>query len=163
MPGRSLTSEEILTLLVETPPRIAEHTTGLTPVQLRTAPQPDEWSAVDVLAHLRACADMWGACIVTILAKDHPMIRAVNPKSWIKQTNYRDLEFELSWHAFMTQRADLLAVLEPLPSESWSRSATVTGAGAVLERTVHDYARRLARHERSHFKQFQHIADALRV
>ena len=65
MPKRPLTIEQVLTLLAETPPRIAALTAGLAPAQLRTAPNHDEWSANDVLAHLRACADMWGDCIVT--------------------------------------------------------------------------------------------------
>jgi hypothetical protein len=26
-----------------------------------------EWSAVEVLAHLRACGDVWGGCIARIL------------------------------------------------------------------------------------------------
>lgn len=88
---------------------------------------PGEWSLNDMLAHLRACADMWGACSETILAEDGPIIWAVNPKTWIKQTDYPELEFQPSLRSFTTQRADLLAILEPLPHESWSRTATVTG------------------------------------
>ena len=80
MPGISLTTEQILTMLAETPPRIAALTAGLAPVQLRTKPS-DEWSANDVLAHLRACADMWGNCIVAILTQDTPTLRAVNPRT----------------------------------------------------------------------------------
>ena len=83
MPSRSLTIEQILTLLAETPPRIAALTAKLAPAQLHTAPDPGEWSANDVLAHLRACADMWGNCIVTIIAEDTPTIRAVNPRTRI--------------------------------------------------------------------------------
>src|SRR5438552_15942070 len=136
MPGRSLTIEQILTLLAEAPPRIAALTAGLSPAQLHTAPNPGEWSANDVLAHLRSCADVWGNCIAAILAEDTPTIRAVNPTTWIKQTDYPELEFRPSLQAFVTQRANLLAVLEPLPPEDWLRGATVTGAGKVLERTV---------------------------
>lgn len=163
MPSRSLTIEQVLTLLAETPQRIAALTDGLTPTQLRTAPSRDEWSANDVLAHLRACADVWGNCIATIIAEDRPTIRAVNPTTWIKQTDYNELEFRPSWHAFATQRAELLPVLEPLPREGWSRSATVTGAGKVLERTVLSYASWLARHERSHVKQFNKIVNTMQM
>jgi hypothetical protein len=157
----SLTIEQILTLLAEAPPRIATLTNGLAPAQLQTAPSHDEWSANDVLAHLRSCADVWGSCIVTMLAEDEPTIRAVNPRTWIKKTDYRELEFWPSLRAFTTQRADLLAILEPLPHESWSRAATVTGAGKVLERTVLTYAQGLARHERPHIKQIERIVDMM--
>ena len=152
-----------MTLLVETPPRIAALTAGLEPAQMHTTSNRDVWSANDVLAHLRACADVWGDCIVAMIAEDKPTLRAVNPLTWIKKTDYLELEFRPSLHSFATQRADLLAVLEPLPPEGWSRAATVTGAGKVLERTVLFYAQWLARHERQHVKQVDRIVNATHV
>jgi DinB superfamily len=100
---------------------------------------------------------------VAMIAEDTPTLRAVNPRTWIKQTDYRDLEFRPSLRAFAAQRADLLAVLEPLPHEGWSRAATVTGAGKVLERTVLSYAQWLARHERPHVRQVERIVNAMRT
>ena len=163
MPSRSLTTEQVLTLLAATPSRLAVLSAGLTPAQLQTAPNSDEWSANDVLAHLRACADVWGDCIAAMLAEDTPTLRAVNPTTWIKKTDYLDLEFQPSLHSFATQRADLLAILEPLLPEGWSRTATVTGAGAALTRTVLDYAERLARHERAHLRQIERLVEAMRA
>jgi hypothetical protein len=163
MPGKSLPSEQVLTLLAEAPLRLAALTAGVSPAQLRSAPGPGEWSANDVLAHLRACADMWGAAITTILAEERPTIRAVNPRAWIVQTDYLDLDFQPSLRAYATQRSELLALLEPLPPGGWSRTATVTGAGRPLERTTLDYAERLARHEQPHINQIARIVNALRV
>ncbi len=163
MPSKPLTSEYVLTLLAESPRGIATLTAGLSPAQLRTAPSPGEWSANDVLAHLRSCADVWGGCIAAILADDRPVIRAINPRTWIKKMDYPELEFQPSLGSFTTQRADLLAILEPLPHESWSCSATVTGAGKPLERTVLFYAGWLAHHERPHIKQIARIAKAMRL
>lgn len=157
----TLITEQTLTLLAETPGRIAALTADLSPAQLQTRPAPDEWSAVDVLAHLRACADVWGGCMATILAKDGPTLRAVNPTTWIRGTDYPTQEFQPSLQAFTSQRRELLAVLEPLTPAEWSRAATVTGAGKPLERTVFFYARWLAKHERTHFKQIARIAKML--
>jgi hypothetical protein len=161
VPDRQLTTEQILTLLAEAPPRIAALTAGVTPAQLRTIPNHDGWSANDVLAHVRACADVWGGCITAMIAEDRPTLRAVNPRSWIKKTEYRGLEFRPSLRSFTKQRADLFAVLEPLPHKAWSRSATVTGAGAVLVRTVHFYAQWLATHERTHVKQIARMVNEM--
>ena len=99
---------------------------------------------------------------MAMLAEEGPTLRAINPRTWINQTNYLDLEFRPSLRAFTTQRADLLAVLEPLPPEGWSRAATVTGAGVPLVRTVRFYAEWLARHERPHLKQIERIVTSLR-
>jgi len=163
VPKRSLTIEQVLTLLAETPRRIAALTAGLAPAQLHTAPNHGEWSANDVLAHLRSCADVWGNCIEVIIAQDTPTIRAVNPTTWINSTDYLEQEFQPSLYAFATQRTDLLAVLEPLAHEDWSRAATVTGAGKPLVRTVHTYAQRLARHERTHVKQIERIVNTMHM
>src|SRR5215216_4773222 len=104
----------MLSLLAETPPRLEALTAEVAPAQLQTAPNDNEWSAKDVLAHLRACADVWGGCIAAIIAEERPTLRAVNPRTWIRQTDYRELEFRPSLHAFAAQRAELLAVLAPL-------------------------------------------------
>ncbi len=162
MPTRSLTIEQVLTLLAETPARIAAVTADLPSAQLHTAPSHEAWSANDVLAHLRACADIWGACMQQMIAEDAPTLRAVNPTTWITKTDYPEQEFRPSLHAFAAQRADLLAVLAPLPREGWSRAATVTGAGPPLERTVLDYGRRLAGHERQHVTQVERIVATMR-
>jgi DinB superfamily len=162
VPRSSFSIEGALSLLAGTPTRIATLTDGLSPAQLRSAPSPEEWSASDVLAHLRSCADMWGGYMMTILAEDRPTIRAINPRAWIEQTDYLELEFAPSLRAFTTQRAALLAVLEPLPLEGWARAATVTGAGSPLQKTVLDYAERMARHERPHVKQIERITRSMR-
>jgi hypothetical protein len=120
----------------------------------------DGWSANDVLAHLRSCADVGGKFIAAILAEDRPTLRAVDPRTWIKRTNYPELEYRPSLRSFAKQRADLLAVLEPLPQKHWSRAATVTGGGIAREKTVHSYAQWLARHERTHLKQIGRIVGA---
>src|SRR5712691_2639201 len=152
MPSTSLTIERVLTLLAETPTRIAALTADLSPEEVQMRPTPEEWSASVVLAHLRACADVWGTCIRTILEEDRPQFRAVSPRSWIKQADYPELEFRPSLGAFTTQRADLLAILSPLPIAAWERSARVSTVGRVLEPTVLSYAERLVVHERPHIK-----------
>jgi len=115
MPKGSLTIEQMSTLLAASPTRLEALSAGVAPAQLHAAPKNDEWSANDVLPHLRACADAWSSCILTIIAKDTPALRAVNPRTWIKQTDYRELEFRPSLSAFAAQRAALLTVLERLP------------------------------------------------
>ncbi len=95
-----------------------------------------------------------------IIAENHPTFRAMNPTTWIKSTNYPELDFTPSFRAYVRQRAELLALLTPLSRAAWSRAATVTGAGRPLERTVFDYAKWLANHERSHVKQIARIVGS---
>ena len=160
--------EQILILLAAAPARLAhltggDLTAGLPPARWLASPEPGEWSARDVLAHLRACADMWGKAILVILSEDAPTIKAVNPTTWIKQTDYRQQEFQPSLQAYTAQRAALLAVLQPLAPAAWSRMALVTGAGKPIQRSVYTYAQWLANHELTHLKQVDRIVNALRL
>jgi len=149
--------EQLLALRKEATPRITVATADAAAARLRAVPAGDEWSPNDVLAHMRSCADVWGNSIRTLLDEHEPTIRAVNPRWWIKDTNYPDLKFGPSFRAFSKQRADLLRILEPLPPKAWTRAATVTGAGKPLRLTVHHYVERLAIHERAHVKQIERM------
>jgi hypothetical protein len=163
VPRGVMTVEQILSELTNGPPLIAEATIGLTKAQLHVAPRPGEWSANEVLAHLRSCADVWGDCIATILERDKQTIRALNPRTWIDKTDYLKQNFQSSLRAFTEQRVALMAVLETLGPDAWSRSATVTGAGKPIVRTVQSYAEWMAEHERPHVKQIKRIASTMRI
>jgi len=156
-----LTIEQILAMLEAAPSQIAGLTAGLTETQLSSSPGPGEWSTNEVLAHLRSCADVWGSCIKMILEQDMPTIRAVNPRTWIRSTNYPEQKFKPSLQSFTVQRTGLLAILKPLKPKTWSRSATITGAGKPFERSVLSYAQWMAEHERPHLKQIKSIVTAM--
>ena len=165
--GFSVTRElmstgQILSLLAETPSRVGVLSRSLSPAQLRTPPGPGEWSVNDVVAHLRSCVDTRGVTLQRILKEDSPTIRAINPRTWITSTNYLELEFHDSFAVFARERADLLETLAQLSPEAWTRSALVTGAGAVLTRTAQAFGDWLARHERQHYRQLEQISEAVR-
>jgi hypothetical protein len=90
-----------------------------------------------------------------------PTIRSIDPRTWMRQTDYPDLEFRPSLDAFTDQRAELLTLLESLPAEDWPRTATMTGAGKPIVRSLESFTQRLAIHERPHLKQIQRIANAI--
>lgn len=162
MMKKYLSSEKILLILKETPLRLAELTSGLAAAQLRTVPGDGEWSVNEVLAHLRACSDVWGdRYIATILAEEQPTIRAINPRTWIKQTDYLAQEFQPALRTFTEQRNRLLKKLKLLPPEAWQRTNTLVGAGRPIQQTLHSHADGLARHERTHLKQIERTISAL--
>lgn len=160
--AKQLASDQIIALLETLPQRMAELTGGLTSAQLHDRLDPDTWSMNEILAHLRTCADVWGGCIQTIVTEDRPVIRAVNPRTWARSTNYEALEFRQSFAAFAGQRADLLAFLRPLTPDQWARTATVTVAGRPFERTPLYYGQWLAEHERSHVKHIERMVKSSR-
>lgn len=163
MPRELLPVDELLAALAGAPSQIAALTADRSPAQLRKRPGPEEWSANEVLAHLRSCSDVWGAAMARIANENRPTIRAVNPRTWIEGTDYLDLEFRPSLRLFTKQRGTLLKLLRALGARGWSRSAILTGAGSPLHPTIHLYADRMVRHERTHLGQMARIAGAFRA
>ena len=161
MAHRVLPADEITQILAETPRRIVELTKGLTAAQL-DQPALGKWSINDHLAHLRACHDMFGGSMLRIIREDHPSVTAMNPHTWIKQTDYPKWKFKPALAAFKKQRAELLEEIARMPAKGWRRTATVKVWGATYQRTVHFYGGWMASHERAHWKSLERIADALR-
>jgi hypothetical protein len=151
-----LTAEECLALLRENARRLVSLTDGLPSERLHTAPDPHEWSPNDVLAHIRACCDVWGGNIAKILAHDHPTFAGMNPRTWMNRTDYPEWPFDKALAAFSAQRKELLGTVDGLTPADWERTAFVTSYGTVgFDRTVRSYASQLAKHERTHVRQIE--------
>jgi hypothetical protein len=148
---------EILSLLAEMPRRLVSMTQGLENARLYSKAEEESWSVNDILAHLRACADVWGKSILAMISQDHPTIRYVSPRTWLRKTDYPAQEFYGSLHAFTEQRNDLLKSLTSLANEDWVREATFTGTTRGREQTIFSYARRIVDHEAQHLDQIERI------
>lgn len=147
--------EATLALLATTPRRITTACLDMDELQLRSTPEPDAWSIHEILAHLRACADVWGAGIIAMLTQDHPTLRYVSPRTWIRKTHYLELPFHASLEAFAQQRDELLKTLRALERDEWSRGATFTATTRGREQTILSYAQRIAQHENEHCEQIE--------
>jgi hypothetical protein len=162
MSGDLLPADTILRELAITPVRLKNLAVGVMPSLLERPPAADEWSAGQVLAHLRACADVWGErYMLPILQQDMPTIKAINPRTWILSTDYLQLDYQTSLLAFTEQRRRLLATLSALKPEDWQRGNTLIGAGKPLQQTLHLHADRMVRHERTHLKQIERTLKRL--
>jgi hypothetical protein len=81
----------------------------------------------------------------------------VNPRTWVEESGYLQLEFGTSLRAFAKQRARLFSGLRRLAPKDWSRPATVTSGSRAREETVLSYAHWLARHERAHYPEIRRL------
>jgi len=161
MGEKQIPDDAVLVILEGNPQRIAEFTAGLDETGLHTPPAENEWSVVEVLAHIRSTCDVWGKAIQDILENDRRSFKAVNPRTWIDRTDYPLLDFSPSFEGYLKQRAELLMILRGLKPSDWLRETVVTGAGKPLVRSVHFYAQWLATHERTHVKQIQKTVEAV--
>ena len=145
--------ERILAALDETPRWLTRSTSRVDAKRLRLKPDPASWSAVDILSHLRACSDVWGASIDSMLSEDEPALPEIHPRQWQKQADYDTLSFGESLKIFARQRRGLLKMLTALAFEDWERGAMLGGR----RHTVFTQARRLAKHEAEHCKQIEEM------
>ena len=146
-------TEKYLGIISETPLRIGQAIKGLEEARLQFKPDNKSWSANDILAHLRSCADLWTHSIYAMLAENTPTFSDINEGKWAKVTRYAELPFCDSFHVFSLQRESLLRVLKVLPFEAWARSAL------IFERkhTVFTQTRRMAKHEQEHCEQIESL------
>ena len=147
--------EKYLSLLADTSRCLMKATRGFDDAHLQFKPDEKAWSVNDILAHLRSCADVWGASIEAMLAQDRPTLPYRHPRQWIKKTNYPDLSFHESFQAFQMQRKKLLKILKSLSFEDWSRAAMIKNR----EHTVFSQIRRMALHENVHCQQIEEILE----
>jgi hypothetical protein len=144
-----------LSVLSETPKQIARIARGRNDRELHRKPAPEAWSARDIVAHLRACAEVWGRSIDRMITEDQPTIRYVSPRGWIKKTDYLLQNFHDSLRAFSQTRGGLVDTLRALDVAAWSRGATFTGTTLGRDATVRSYATRIAEHEVRHLDQLR--------
>lgn len=150
--------DKYLITISETPQRIARAVKGCDEPQLHFKADVKSWSASDILAHLRSCADLWTHSIYAMLAENEPVFSDIDERKWARVTRYAELPFHNSIQVFSLQRESLVRVLRDLSFGFWERSAI------IFERrhTVFTQTRRMAKHETEHIEQFQSLMRSLK-
>ena len=151
--------ESSLYTLRETPLRLLAWTAGMDETRLQAAPEPNEWSMAEILAHVRAGAEVWSYSVYAMLTLDSPQLAHVHPRDWMKTLGYAKLSFADNFRAFEVERQNLLRVLERLSWADWERPATFIGK--VNSTTIFGETFRMALHEADHWNQFEKTAAAV--
>lgn len=144
--------EKIMQMLEETPQSISS-VLMTTQKDVYFKPNQKDWSAHEVLMHLRACTDVWSETIHEMLSKDKPVLAEIHPAVQLKNGNYKEQEFVASLRIFIDQREKLLQKLKDLRFEDWSRGGMIGGRG----HTVFSQTRRMALHEQEHCRQIEEL------
>lgn len=144
--------------LIEAPQRIAACTAGLDETRLRIPPAPGEWSAAEIMVHVRGSAEARTRMIQKMLTLDNTRIPYVSPRGWAKKYQYDRLSFAVNFQAYQVERAKLIGVLQKLTLEQWNRSTTFTGKAKTF--TVFDVAVSMANHDTEHCNQLEAMFPA---
>jgi hypothetical protein len=149
----------LVELLADTPRQIVAMTADLESAQIVHRPDAESWSLNEILAHLRACQEVWGRSILAMIEQDHPTIRYVSPRGWGRKRGYEGLDFRQSLEAFTGQRASLVERLTRLDVAGWSRGATFTATVRGRNQTVLSFAHRIVDHEQEHLAQMRAVQE----
>jgi hypothetical protein len=151
----SIEIQKYLMLLEETPSRIGACTADLDELLLQKRPDKGKWSAADILAHLRACDEIWSHSIYAMLIEENPTLPILAPRKWTKVDHYEKRPFHSSLQTFTLRREELLAILRPLPEEKWKRTAVI----GQNTHSIFSQVRRIALHEHGHCEQMETVLE----
>lgn len=80
--------EAHLATLQSTPAVLSRVSSDLDDVRLRQRPQPGQWSLIELLAHLSACAEIWGDDIREMLSCDIPTLTKPHPRGVMNEAAF---------------------------------------------------------------------------
>ena len=143
---------DLIKRLSDVPVRIANAVARFPEADRHMAAPNGEWSAADILAHLRASDDIVAHRLYAILTRDNPILPAYDERRWAEIAGYPQAYFELSLKTFTMRRAELAAMLDQAAIDDWQRLGTheVKGAISLLE-----VATSLVEHEEEHCLQLE--------
>jgi uncharacterized damage-inducible protein DinB len=134
------------------PKRIERAVARVDAARLTTLPAAGEWSARDVLAHLRASDDILAPRLVAILVRDRPPLPAYDERRWAEVLDYAGRDFHDLLRVYAGRRAELVDTLRRLAPEDWQREGTHEERGP---RAILQLLRILVEHEQEHCAQIE--------
>jgi len=146
--------DNLLKRLSDVPARIAHAVARLSEADKHMAVSTDEWSAVQILAHLRASDDIVAHRLYAILARDNPVLPAYDERRWAEIAGYPRADFELLLKTYTLRRTELVKMLQQVVLNDWDRLGTHEVRGTI---SLLDVATSLVEHEEEHCIQLEAI------
>ena len=134
------------------PDRLARLLERLDDVRAAQRPSEEEWSAAEVVAHLRDVDEIYGHRIARSLAEDDPLFEDFDQEAAVEARRGQTLPLAETFEAFARGRADLVARLRGLNDAQWARTGRHPVRGTE---TVLDNLRTLYRHDQAHAEQIR--------
>ena len=137
-------------------PALLEHVTrDMTDAALRTPPQPDKWSPIQIVAHLADVELVYGYRMRQVLAEAHPTFAPIDQNAWAKRFRYQEAALADKLELFRTARKATLSLLELAAPEDMERK----GFHPEYQKhyTLGDLVQILANHDANHIGQIERL------
>jgi len=165
--------EQCLRRTARTADELAAAIRGQDEATLAWRPGATNWSAKEIICHLRDIEELLMLRLETIAALDEPMIsaagmgsRALNlksdgqpaaPERWAEDRQYLRNDAAEALAVFRKRREETLAHLADLSAEEWQRGGIHPRRGRM---SVDDFLMDMARHDDDHLDQLRRALDA---
>ena len=147
-----MNTDSLINRIADIPNRIVRTVAGWSEAALLAQPAPGEWSAAEVLAHLRSADDILTPRIYMMLVRDNPTLLAYEERTWADVLGYAEADFHTSVQTYILKRAELVNVLRHLTPEQWQRTGVHEHNGSLtIEKLVTD----IVLHEGEHCRQIE--------
>ncbi len=150
-----ITPAELLRAYRATPRVLRAFTAGLSAERLDWRRDDDDWSIVEIIAHLADAEDNSHERVRRMLTETNPSFLDYDEKAWARERNYREKTLDDVLTRFCDQRAAHIATLEALDADDWERTGQHNTMGAL---TVRSITASMAAHDMEHLGQ---ISDSL--
>lgn len=121
------------------------------------SPEPDAWSALDVLSHLIGVEQAYHTRLNRVLAEELPNIPVIHPD---EATHDRQSSPDALSQQFGRERAETLAILRGLNPGQWQRAGIHEKKGRT---TLRFFVQDLVEHDIEHTNQLVEIIQAGRA
>lgn len=144
-----LGDQDLEAVLAATPERVAELTEELDLETLQKRPEPDEWSAEEILAHLFDAEVVYSFRWRFTLAEENPVYPGYDQDEWIKLPKP---SFPEMLAAFASMRRANVWLVEETPTDQWGKDAQHSERGSEPFGTSLAV---VAGHDLAHLKQLE--------
>jgi len=171
-----LAVDSVLERLAKTPCELAGALDGRSERELSRRPDAENWSATEIICHLRDVEELFQVRFHTILAVHEPQIfvlgasaselapwrvggairHPLDPVRWAEDRQYARNDANEAHAAFARRREEVLTVLRSLPAEDWQRVGIHAARGRL---TLRDWVTSLAAHDDNHLDQLRRALE----
>ncbi|HUO63836.1 MAG TPA: DinB family protein, partial [Terriglobales bacterium] len=129
---------------------------GVPDAKLSRRPDEKNWSAREVVCHVRDTEESFMMRFLTMMAMDEPKFLPVEPDRWAIERQYQRNDVQEALSAFKSRRDETLRFFRGLKPEQWERSGIHATRGKM---TLKDFVELMAWHDDNHLDQLKRALD----
>jgi uncharacterized damage-inducible protein DinB len=150
------TLEEQMARMERTAEDLASAVKGVSDAALSKRPDEENWSAKEVVCHLRDAEEAFLSRFQSIMAMAEPKFPAADPDRTAIERQYARDDAQKAVESFKGRRVETLAFLRALKPEQWERGGVHPARGRM---TMKDFVGLMAWHDDNHLDQIKRALD----